>query len=65
MELTLEKNEATVLREVLQRFLSDLRMEITHTEKYELRESLKAQEVMIKSLIERLVSLEAAPAGGP
>jgi DNA-binding MarR family transcriptional regulator len=54
MQLTLQPEEATLLKQVLTRFVSDLKMEISNTEKYEMREELKADEATLKSIIERL-----------
>jgi hypothetical protein len=54
MDLSLEPDEVTLLREILSNYLSDLRMEISNTENYELRESLKRDEETIKSLLARL-----------
>ncbi len=54
MELTLEHGEAALLERILANYLSDLRMEITDTEDYDLRESMKQDEETIKGLIERL-----------
>ncbi len=60
MELTLQPGEAELLRIMLSNRLSDLRMEISNTEKYELREALKREEATIKALIERLGRLKRA-----
>jgi hypothetical protein len=46
--------EATMLTEVLQSYLSDLRMEIADTEAMEFREHLKQQEIFIKKLLQEL-----------
>ncbi|MBI4497623.1 MAG: hypothetical protein HY689_06990 [Chloroflexi bacterium] len=54
MDIRLEDNEFEVLRRALTMFLSDLRMEISNTEKYELRESLKADEAAIKAILTKL-----------
>ncbi len=54
MELTLSDDEARLLRTVLERFLSDLRMEIVDTEKYDWRQEMKQDEEVLKSLISRL-----------
>jgi hypothetical protein len=52
LELTAE--EAAALREVLQSYLSDLRMEIADTERLEFRRDLKKTEVLLDQLIARL-----------
>lgn len=54
MELELQDSEVQLLERVLTSALGDLRMEITDTEKFELRESLKKDEEVLKSIIRRL-----------
>lgn len=54
MELRLEPDEADLLSRVLTSYLSDLREEVGKTEKFELRQSLKADEDRIRSIIDRL-----------
>ncbi|HZQ98142.1 MAG TPA: hypothetical protein VFC93_04910 [Chloroflexota bacterium] len=61
MELTLEPDEARLLREVLTNHLADLRSEIAHTERFELREELKRDEELIKRLLGRLPEPGAVP----
>jgi hypothetical protein len=51
-ELTHE--EAGVLREVLESYLSDLRMEIGGTENMNFREMLKKKEVLLREILQRL-----------
>ncbi len=46
MEITLDANEVDVVGRTLRNFLGDLRMEISNTEKYDLRQSLKADEML-------------------
>jgi len=46
--------EATTLREILESYLGDLRMEVAGTDAMELREALKAREEVVKSVIQRL-----------
>jgi hypothetical protein len=62
MNITLEKNEAELLHRVLTNYLGDFRMEISNTENYEWRESMKEDEATIKALIKRLAELGAASA---
>ena len=52
--LELTDQEANTLRETLTMDLSDLRMEIAHTENQEFREELKEKENVLRSLIGRL-----------
>jgi len=54
MQLSLESNEAEVLKRVLSQFLSDLRMEVRDTESYNMRQDLKKDEDVLKSIIARL-----------
>ena len=54
MELTLQPRESSLLKQILENYLSDLRMEISNTEDHDLRESLKREEATIKELIARL-----------
>ncbi|GIX27859.1 hypothetical protein [Pelomicrobium sp. G1] len=50
-QLELSPEEREVLIEVLESFLSDLRMEIADTERLAFRERLKSQEQIIKRLL--------------
>lgn len=52
--LDLRLDEAVLLKQILSNHLSDLRMEITDTENYDMRESMKRDEAMIKALIAKL-----------
>ncbi len=54
MDLTLQDNEVNLLVRVLTQDLSSLRMEISNTESYDMRESLKGDEEVMKSIIRRL-----------
>ena len=54
MDLTLTTDEISLLRRILENYLSDLRMEIVDTEKYELRQEMKHDDATIKSLLKRL-----------
>lgn len=56
MELALQPEEVALLRRILSNYLSDLRMEIADTERYDLRQELKRDEEMIKSLLARLAA---------
>ncbi len=47
----INKTEASTLREVLESYLSDLRMEIVDTEDVEFREQLKSEELVLKKII--------------
>ncbi|MER3420002.1 MAG: hypothetical protein C4290_05535 [Chloroflexota bacterium] len=54
MQLTLEPDEAEILRDVLTVYLSDLRAEIYKTESYETRRELHRREDVLKKIIEQL-----------
>lgn len=54
MCLSLEPNEAALLKRVLTAHLSDLRAEVYKTENYDWRQGLKQDEAIIKALITRL-----------
>jgi hypothetical protein len=54
MELTPE--EASVLRSVLDDYLSDLRMEIADTDGMDFREQLKEKSKVLRRLIDRLAA---------
>jgi len=56
MQLELQSNEAAVLKRVLALVLSDLRMEVSGTENYDMRQDLKKDEDVLKSIISRLGS---------
>lgn len=46
--------EAAMMREILQSYLSDLRLEIADTEKKRFRDVLKNQELFVKEFLARL-----------
>ncbi|HMJ79960.1 MAG TPA: hypothetical protein VK592_02820 [Candidatus Dormibacteraeota bacterium] len=54
IRLELSEAEAATLRDVLESYVSDLRMEIAGTEEMGLREALKAREAVLNGLVERL-----------
>jgi hypothetical protein len=53
MDLQLDE-KAEVLRRTLSSLLGELRMEISNTEKYDLRESLKGDEERIKAILAKI-----------
>ena len=53
-QFDLTGEEAAVLRQALESYLSDLRMEIVDTEQMDYREELKRQEEILTRLEERL-----------
>ena len=54
MQLTLTSEEASVLHEVLDNYVSDLRMEISNTDSMDFRERLKDKKVFLERLIAQL-----------
>ena len=54
MQLTLESNEAELLRATLERAIGELRMEIGKTENFEMRNALKHDESLMKGLLDRV-----------
>jgi hypothetical protein len=64
MQLTLRPEEAALLRQVLTNYLSDLRMEIGKTEKYDWRQALKRDEALLNELLVRLQQASAPSALG-
>jgi hypothetical protein len=59
MNLELTDDEVVLLHRVLENYLPTLREEVYKTEKFEWRESLKQDEVLLKSLIARLASAKS------
>ncbi len=58
LELTAEESE--LLRQALESYLSDLRMEIADTDQMAFREALKRQEAALRAVADRIT---AAPRG--
>lgn len=56
IRIELTDSEATTLQDVLDSYLSDLRMEIADTDRMEFRESLKAKKKVIEGVLGRLAS---------
>lgn len=54
MQLELNEEEVSVLREALEDYISDLREEIVKTEKHEWREALHREESILKAVQGRL-----------
>lgn len=54
MQVNLSEEERTIVRTALQSYLSDLREEITKTEKHHWLQALHTEEEVIKRVIERL-----------
>ncbi len=56
IRIEMSKEELSVLNEILETCLSDLRMEIAGTDNLEFRGTLKKREVLLNGLIERLAA---------
>jgi hypothetical protein len=54
VQLSLAPEEVSLLRELLEDYLSDLRMEIADTDQQDFRERLKQEEVTIKKILKML-----------
>ncbi len=53
-QITLTDEEAKKLKEMLESYLSNLRMEVADTDRREYRDDLKSEEEFLKDLIGRL-----------
>ncbi|MDH3973624.1 MAG: hypothetical protein OEV42_05030 [Deltaproteobacteria bacterium] len=53
-KLILTGKEEMMLKEILESYLSDLRMEVADTDSKKYREALKEQEAFLKDVISRL-----------
>jgi hypothetical protein len=53
-KLALDDDQATLLREMLESCLSDLRMEIADTDSMDFRERLKIRKAVLQTVIEQL-----------
>jgi hypothetical protein len=54
VRLEFDPRESSMMNEILQSYLSELRLEIADTEKMSFREDLKKKEVFIKNVMERI-----------
>ena len=54
VRLDLSAEETDVLQEVLEDYVSDLRMEVSNTDNMTFREALKAKEALLNRLIARM-----------
>ncbi len=53
-QLELNREEAELIRELFSNSLSDLRLEIMHTDRREYRAALKTREALLTGLLQRL-----------
>ena len=56
VQITLTPEEAIILRDILNHYMSDLRMEIADTDAMDFREKLKNEEVFLNRLLRQLAS---------
>ena len=54
IDFALTEQERNELRLALRIFVTDLRMEISHTDRYEFREELKAKRAVLEEVLRRL-----------
>ena len=54
MQLSLTKDETTMLTEILESYRSDLRMEIADTDSMDFREQLKQREALLNKILSQL-----------
>ena len=52
--LQIDDNESALLKELVNKYLVDLRREISRTEKKTFREGLEAEEALMKKLLQQL-----------
>ena len=54
--IDLGAEEAPLLREMLESYLSDLRMEIADTDSFDFRQELKRREALLRRIIDELAA---------
>jgi hypothetical protein len=54
IHITLSSEEAVILREIIEAYLSDLRMEIADTDRMDFRDELKKKEIFLKDMLKIL-----------
>ena len=62
-DLTLTEQERNELRLALRIYVTDLRVEISHTDRYEFREELKAKRAVLEEVLRRLGGATSASTG--
>lgn len=60
MMLNLTTEAQDILRETLESYISDLRMEVSNTDNYDFRQDLKHREAILKSIADQLRHAAAA-----
>ena len=64
MELKLDAAETALLADILRRHLSLIREEVGKTENFQMRQELKADEAILKGILERLAQAPTVAAPG-
>lgn len=64
-DLALTAQERDELRLALRIYVTDLRMEIAHTDRYEFREELKAKRAVLEDVLRRLGGATTTEMTGP
>ena len=62
-DLELTEQERNELRLALRIYVTDLRMEISHTDRYEFREELKSKRAVLEEILRRLGGATTVVAG--
>ena len=62
MELTLSGAEKFVLREILEKAINEILMEIAHTDNRKMREGLKEREEILKGLLAKVPAVASTAA---
>ncbi len=63
IQLDLNQDEREILTAILRNYLSDLRMEISHTDRMAFREQLKLRKQVLKKVLATLQAPETAERG--
>lgn len=61
--LQLTPDELQLLKDMLENDLSDLRMEITHTDRSDFKDSLKQRKQLMADILEKLHNIQPVAAG--
>ena len=62
MQLNISDQDARILRDVLNEYISDLRMEIVDTDQMDFREQLKQRKQVLRRFVEELTKAGNPPA---
>lgn len=59
--ISLTDNEITVVRDVIQNYLSELHTEIAHTDDRDFREALRRRQDLLQGILQKLVTVGRQP----